>query len=50
MQVTIETVLDVGLPPKFGKDVYTDKCRSVFDHVFDSYMGQGASIYEIATV
>ena len=48
VQVTIETVLDVGLPPKFGKDVYTVKCRSVFDHVFDSYMGQGASVYEMS--
>ena len=48
VQVTIETVLDVGLPPKFDKDVYSVKCRSVFDHVFDSYMGQGASVYEMA--
>jgi len=48
VQVTIETVLDEGLPPKFGKDAYTVKCRSVFDHVFDSYMGQGASVYEMA--
>jgi len=49
VQVTIETVLDEGLPPKFGKDVYSSKCRSVFDHVFDSYLGEGKSVFENAS-
>ena len=48
VQVTIEQVLDEGLPPKFDEFVYPIKCKSVFDHVFDSYMGQGASIYDTA--
>ena len=45
--VTIEKALDTGLPPKFDKDVYSIKCRSVFDHVYDSYLGEDRSLYEV---
>ncbi len=48
--VTIETVLDSGLPPKFEKEVYNAKCQMIFDHVYDSYSGEGRSIYEAASV
>jgi type I restriction enzyme R subunit len=47
--VTIEKVLDTGLPPKFDKDVYAIKCKSVFDHVYDSYLGEGNSVYGMAS-
>ena len=46
--VTIEKALDTGLPSKFDKDVYSLKCQSVFDHVYDSYLGEGRSLYEMA--
>jgi len=46
--VTIEKALDIGLPTKFDKEVYTTKCKSVFDHVYDSYIGEGRSLYEVA--
>ena len=46
--VTIEKALDSGLPTKFDKEVYTTKCKSVFDHVYDSYLGEGGSVYEMA--
>jgi len=46
--VTIEKALDSGLPTKFDKEVYTTKCKSVFDHVYDSYLGEGRSLYEMA--
>ena len=49
VRVTIEKVLDTGLPPKFDKDVYTIKCKSVFDHVYDSYLGEGNSVYGMAS-
>ena len=45
--VTIEKALDSGLPTKFDKEVYTTKCKSVFDHVYDSYLGEGRSLYEM---
>ncbi|MDP6126705.1 MAG: hypothetical protein QF432_00925 [Dehalococcoidales bacterium] len=43
-----EKALDTGLPDKFDKDVYCIKCQSVFDHVYDSYLGEGRSLYEMA--
>jgi len=46
--VTIEKALDIGLPTKFDKGVYTIKCQSIFDHVYDSYLGEGRSLYEVA--
>jgi type I restriction enzyme R subunit len=46
--VTIEKALDAGLPPKFDRDSYDIKCQSVFDHVYDSYLGEGKSVYEIS--
>ena len=46
--VTIEKALDTGLPDKFDKGVYSIKCQSVFDHVYDSYLGEGRSLYEVA--
>ena len=46
--VTIEKALDTGLPDKFDKGVYSIKCQSVFDHVYDSYLGEGRSLYEMA--
>ena len=36
--VTIETVLDSGLPEKYEKEVYDTKCQLIFSHVYDSYM------------
>ena len=47
--VTIETVLDSGLPPKFEKDVYDAKRQLVFNQVHDSYMGKGRSIFSMAS-
>lgn len=45
VRVTIETALDVGLPPKYEKEVFDSKCRSVYDHIYDAYSGEGNSIY-----
>ena len=47
VRVTIETMLDSGLPPKFEKDVYEMKCQMVFSHVYESYSGEGRSIYGV---
>ena len=46
VEVTIGTVLDSGLPEKFEKEVYDSKCRLIFSHVYDCYMGEGKTIYE----
>lgn len=45
VQVEIESVLDKDLPEKYDRDLFSQKVRLIFNHVFDSYFGQGKSIY-----
>ena len=42
---TIETVLDEMLPRTYTPEIYKDKCTVVYQHVYDSYYGDGKSIY-----
>jgi len=44
VRVTIETVLD-ELPRTYTPDLYQEKCERVYQHIFDSYSGQGSSLY-----
>jgi type I restriction enzyme, R subunit len=46
VKLSIEETLD-GLPEEpFSKDLYEQKCNVVFQHVYESYYGQGKSLYE----
>jgi type I restriction enzyme R subunit len=45
VRVTIEEVLDKGLPEKFPPDLYQQKCDVIYQHFYDSYFGEGKSIY-----
>ena len=42
----IEETLDRGLPATYDQALFTQKCELVYQHVYDSYYGQGRSIYE----
>ena len=44
VRYTIETVLD-ELPRTYTPELYQTKCNVVYQHVFDSYSGQGGSLY-----
>jgi type I restriction enzyme R subunit len=44
VRVTIEVVLD-KLPETYSSDIYEQKCDIVYQHIYDSYYGQGRSIY-----
>ena len=44
VRYTVETVLD-HLPRVFTPQIYEQKCDQVYQHVFDSYVGQSLSIY-----
>ena len=44
VRYTVETVLD-HLPRIYTPDVYEQKCERVYQHVFESYGGQGKSLY-----
>ncbi len=46
VRVTIETLLDEGLPRAYTPELYQAKSDLVYQHVFDSYFGAGQSIYQ----
>src|SRR6266699_2970842 len=48
VQVTIDQMLD-SLPPSYTKEVYLQLCTDVFQHVYESYFGQGKSVYAMAS-
>jgi len=41
---TVKTVLD-ELPRVYTPELYQQKCDTVYEHVYDSYQGEGKSIY-----
>jgi type I restriction enzyme R subunit len=43
---TIQTILD-DLPRAFTKELYEQKCDLVYQHFYESYMGQGKSVYAV---
>ncbi len=44
---TVKAVLD-ELPRIFTPEIYQQKCDGIYQHVYDSYTGEGVSIYESA--
>jgi len=44
VRLVIEEQLD-QLPDIFSIELYNQKCEVVFQHVYDSYYGQGRSVY-----
>jgi type I restriction enzyme R subunit len=44
---TVKTVLD-ELPRTYTPELYQEKCDRVYRHVYDSYQGEGLSVYESA--
>jgi type I restriction enzyme R subunit len=45
VRLAIEDTLDEGLPRAYSKDIYESKCVAVFEHVYESYQGEGKSLY-----
>jgi len=45
VEVTIREILD-KLPSSYSAILYEKKCEDVYQHIYDSYSGQGASIYD----
>jgi len=41
---TVKTLLD-DLPRAYTPELYQQKCDAVYQHFYDSYQGEGASIY-----
>jgi type I restriction enzyme R subunit len=47
VRVAIEETLD-RLPGAYTRQIYAQKCDTVYQHVFDSYWDDGHSVYELA--
>jgi type I restriction enzyme, R subunit len=47
VRVAIEETLD-RLPKAYTRQIYAQKCDTVYQHVFDSYWDDGHSVYELA--
>jgi type I restriction enzyme R subunit len=47
VRVSIEEALD-RLPRAYTPELYARKCNAVYQHVYDSYFGEGRSIYTVA--
>ncbi len=42
---TVKVVLD-KLPRAYTPELYVQKCDSVYQHIYDSYLGKGKGVYE----
>jgi type I restriction enzyme R subunit len=47
VRVAVEDKLD-ELPRVFTREIYTQKCNAVYQHIFESYYGEGRSVYAVA--
>jgi type I restriction enzyme R subunit len=48
VRVTIEKMLDQGLPRAYTPELFEQKATAVFQHVYDAYYGAGRSVYTVA--
>lgn len=47
VRLTVDEALD-RLPAAFTTEVYQAKCEQVYQHVYDSYAGDGRSVYALS--
>jgi type I restriction enzyme R subunit len=47
VRVSIEETLDL-LPRIYTPELYQNKCNVIYQHIYDSYFGQGQSVYAIS--
>ncbi|MGZ3680473.1 MAG: type I restriction enzyme endonuclease domain-containing protein, partial [Ktedonobacterales bacterium] len=49
VQLTVQKMLDAGLPPTYTSDLYQQKCEEIYQHIYESYYGPGQSKYAQAS-
>jgi type I restriction enzyme R subunit len=47
-RLAIEDTLDDGLPRAYTKELFKSKSDALFEHVYEAYRGEGASIFSDA--
>ena len=45
LMLTIEDVLDTGLPRAYSPELYKNKCTAVFEHIYESYPERNTGVY-----
>jgi type I restriction enzyme R subunit len=45
VRVTIEKLLDKGLPRAYTPELFEQKATAIFQHIYDAYFGAGRSVY-----
>jgi type I restriction enzyme R subunit len=49
LKLSIEDVLDKGLPRAYSPELYKQKCTVVFQHFYEKYSDKNASVYAEAS-
>ena len=47
--ITVRDMLHNGLPSAYTQELSRLKCEEVYQHIYDSYYGQGQSVYAKAS-
>jgi len=47
VRIEIEDTLE-NLPRAYGKELYEKKCNTLFEHVYEAYVGEGRSVFTAA--
>ena len=45
VKLAIQELLDPELPQAYTNELFNQKCEAVYQHIYDSYYGEGKSIY-----
>jgi len=48
VKLTIEDMLEAGLPQVYSADLFKQKCSAVFEHFYESYQEKDASVFTTA--
>jgi len=48
LKLTIEDVMDAGLPRIYTPEIYQQKCSALFEHVYESYPERNEGAYATA--
>lgn len=45
VRLAVENILDKGLPQPYTLELFNQKSEAVYQHIYDSYYGEGKSVY-----
>ena len=45
VRLAVGNILDKGLPQPYTPELFNQKSEAIYQHIYDSYYGEGKSIY-----